>query len=541
MPDDRTEGTGVNTAASNGANNNTPPKQSANLSDSVEEARIIEETVTPASKPVPPSITPPPVVPPRPLPPVTKIVPPAPSVPPLATPQTTAPRDQVVAPELRVPQTPPAVPPITPKEELGKRGMIVPPASFGSFVPKPAEAIGEKKVVAPSPIAETRVTPPPFTTPPLTPQPEKVTPAPLNALTPSEPIPDVGLMLKSIKLPERREVPGKEAPEIKPKAYDTSLAAAVSDTAKKIEEAPAAAAPIPKSSVMPLRTLKNDFQDIVRDQKISLVRAASMEQDKQRNASRLTGEIEQKVVKSHRTFKIVAATVLFVILGIAVFVGVLLIQAERSATTNAPSNSSILFAESTTPLPLSNRSSFDIKSALSQMRRGESALGSITRVVPVIATAPAEGSTAPGAREATLEEFLSSLGTSASSNLVRALGGQFFFGIHTVDENAPVFVIPVTSYERAFAGMLEWEGSMNADLSPVFTSVPNTIVGEDGLLQRRAFEDLIMRNYDTRALKDNAGVIQLFYAFPTRNILIIAESPYSFVEVLARLRAERRI
>jgi len=50
-----------------------------------------------------------------------------------------------------------------------------------------------------------------------------------------------------------------------------------------------------------------------------------------------------------------------------------------------------------------------------------------------------------------------------------------------------------------------------------------------------------MRNYDARALKDDAGQIQLYYSFPTRNILIIAESPYTFAEVLSRLQAERRL
>src|SRR3989344_32804 len=130
---------------------------------------------------------------------------------------------------------------------------------------------------------------------------------------------------------------------------------------------------------------------------------------------------------------------------------------------------------------------------------------------------------------------ISSGDTRVSPELIRALGSEFFFGLHTVDENAPLLVIPVSSYERAFAGMLEWERALNADLAPVFTSVPDTIVSESGLLEKRLFEDLIMRNYDVRVLKDNAGTIQLYYSFPTRELLIIAESPYSFAKILARL------
>ena len=50
-----------------------------------------------------------------------------------------------------------------------------------------------------------------------------------------------------------------------------------------------------------------------------------------------------------------------------------------------------------------------------------------------------------------------------------------------------------------------------------------------------------MRNYDVRVLKNDAGGIELYYSFPTQNILIIGESPYSFTEILSRLRAERKL
>ena len=89
--------------------------------------------------------------------------------------------------------------------------------------------------------------------------------------------------------------------------------------------------------------------------------------------------------------------------------------------------------------------------------------------------------------------------------------------------------------------MLEWEDVMSSDLTPIFTPVPGTRLGGGGLIEKRQFEDLVMRNYDVRALTDDAGTIQLYYSFPTRNILIIAESPYSFAEILSRLRAERKL
>jgi hypothetical protein len=102
-------------------------------------------------------------------------------------------------------------------------------------------------------------------------------------------------------------------------------------------------------------------------------------------------------------------------------------------------------------------------------------------------------------------------------------------------------VIPVLSYDRAFAGMLAWESAINAELSPLFVRVPDLTIGDDGLVQTRTFSDLVMRNYDVRALTDDSGAIALYYSFPTRNMLIVAESPYTFTELLSRLQAQRQL
>ena len=89
--------------------------------------------------------------------------------------------------------------------------------------------------------------------------------------------------------------------------------------------------------------------------------------------------------------------------------------------------------------------------------------------------------------------------------------------------------------------MLQWEERLNADLSPGFTALSVLTTDGDGLPVKRSYQDLVMRNYDVRALKDDSGTIQLFYSFPTQNILIIAESPYSFTEIISRLQAGRNL
>jgi len=166
-------------------------------------------------------------------------------------------------------------------------------------------------------------------------------------------------------------------------------------------------------------------------------------------------------------------------------------------------------------------------------------LGSITRIVPVVASTTVGGT--PVRRTATLAEFFTAIGAQAPDGLVRALGDDFFFGIHVVDKNAPMLIIPVTSYDRAFAGMLTWEKTIDSGLAPIFMAVPPLTTDANGLPVVRSFKDVIMRNYDVRILTDDNGSVVLYYSFPNPKILIIAESPYSFPEILSRLRAGRRL
>ncbi len=349
---------------------------------------------------------------------------------------------------------------------------------------------------------------------------------------------DIAKILQEVKLPERKQFHGAaDTPPPNAPASETA-------TPPSLEEAPHPSPPhsIEKDSVVtPLHTLKDDLQSVVREQKISVVRAAALEEDRRTKRGVIVAKTDVHAVQRRRIFGIVATIGILVVLGGSALLGVSMIQGERAGSDAAalPSDS-LLFSEQTVPFPIGNRDAPEIKRMFADARVSAAlTLGAITRVAPTVDEIDSEtGRT--HTRPATTREFLDSVDARAPDELIRALGKEFFFGFHTVDENAPVLIVPVTSYEHAFAGMLQWEDSMNADLTPIFTAVPR-LIQENGLLKQRPFEDLVMRNYDVRALKDDGGEIQLYYSFPTRELLIIAESPYSFTEVLSRLRADRRL
>lgn len=301
------------------------------------------------------------------------------------------------------------------------------------------------------------------------------------------------------------------------------------------------APPRNNDALVSVHTLKDDLQSVVRSEKISLVRAAALEEDKRAHRGY---EIETKDTRRPQRRRFVGTLVTMVTLltlGAVALGAVFLVQsARKTGGENTFLSQGLLFSEQTIPFSITNQSTLRLKSTLAGIRTSSAlTLGAITRLAPILEETDTAGTAQQ--REATLSEFFAAIDAHAPADLPRALDSTFFFGIHTVDENAPLFVIPVTSYERAFAAMLTWEQTMNADLSPVFTGVTALVRNKDGLIVRREFEDVVMRNYDIRALKDDSGIIQLYYSFPTRDYLIIAESPYSFAEILSRLRAERKL
>lgn len=341
---------------------------------------------------------------------------------------------------------------------------------------------------------------------------------------------DIQQLLGRIKLPERKDF--RASADVVPPLEPAPI--------REPEEVPAPPKePKPRDIVSAVHTLKDDFQMAVQDQKVSLVQAAALQEEK-RVRQAPTPTIQRSIQKKN-TFRILLIVFALLAFGaVALGASILLIQDRANVAPSTFLVDGLLFSEQTIPLPIQNLGAAEIKRQLGAARSSSGlTLGAITRIAPVIEEILPDGS--PTSREATTREFLAALETKAPDELVRALSDEFFFGFHTVDENAPLLIIPITSYERAFAGMLAWEKTINGDLAPIFAQVPSLVRQPDGLLVERTFSDSVMRNFDIRALKDDSGNTQLYYSFPTRTILIIAESPYSFTEILARLRADRRL
>lgn len=443
------------------------------------------------------------------------------------------------------------------------------------IVEKPPQSASAKDLVedvglklpTPSPEVSISLKPRPLTIPPTTTQPAEAPVAPPRAteaphiekLAPVIPTPpeiprtieeaaaitppsgdittDIQKILSQVKLPERRDFKGTADP--KPAASEVSaipknLQGMVTKPPDE-ETAHAMSAKLEAAPISSVHTLKDDLQHMVKEKKMSLVRAVSLEQDKKRDE--FVEEEFGRKDRRRRVTGILFATFLLFGLGAAALSGVYFVIVSH-AGSEVQSQNSIVFAEQSVALPLDNSTPSELKRRVASARQTQTgSLGSITRIVPLIQGADPKVPPIP----ATTAQFFSAMGFNAPDALIRSLDDAFFFGLHTVDKNAPVVVIPVTNYDRAFAGMLAWEATMNADLAPTFTPVAATILDVNGIPSARVFTDDVMRNYDVRELKDDTGTVELYYSFPSKNLLIIAESPYSFPELLSRLQSVRKL
>ncbi len=449
---------------------------------------------------------------------------------------------------LKVPPGPPVTTVMPPRPEMEIEITVPAPPDYSKDLSMPA---------APEPVATTheRTLPNNAVIPPqdaIEAEVGLVKQPPRAAAVPDPNRPDMAKILEGIKLPEKRDyTPAGEKKRSSPvtpvKDLDAVLSARITENPVQ-ESAPRSAGTQPDAgihvpqqevfhedmSIVPVHTLKQDLQQVVRDQKISVVRAVALEQEKKRSA-----RIETPPEPTSKAPAIIISIVFLLLLGVGAIAGVYYIATLQSAPAAQIKDDALVFAEQTLDFPIPNDAPQSIKSTLAKGREVGGALGAMMHVVPKVTTSSADGSVST--RNATLAEFFKAIGANPPDALMRALGDDFFFGFHTVDKNAPIIVIQVTAYDRAFDGMLNWEKTINGDLSPIFTAVPRLMIGQDGLQIQRPFSDLVMRNYDVRALKDDSGAIQLYYSFPTRDLLIIAESPYTFTEILSRLQAGRRL
>ncbi|KKU26554.1 MAG: hypothetical protein UX39_C0008G0017 [Candidatus Magasanikbacteria bacterium GW2011_GWA2_46_17] len=290
-----------------------------------------------------------------------------------------------------------------------------------------------------------------------------------------------------------------------------------------------------KAAPKPLRTYQSDVEEMLKHGEGSLATIAIAENDKRIRAGLSVEEPEKPV----HTKLIIVISLSLIVLGAGTLAFLFLFRnIERDPVPLTEETPAIIVTDI--------EKDFDIK-GLSRDRlletftdeqgQNESTLSSVVG----FRLLEGKGETA---EPVTASTFLKKLQTQAPDSLVRSFAPNFLFGLHILNVNHPFLIFKTGYYQNVYAGMLAWENTIIDDLGPLFIKPEVAVEAEtsDQVLGRgKNFEDIVIKNRDTRALRNQSGKIVFLYSFPDKNTLIITTNADTLEKVATRLLAGKQV
>lgn len=255
-----------------------------------------------------------------------------------------------------------------------------------------------------------------------------------------------------------------------------------------------------------IHTLSSDTIEAIEEQKITQAKLIARREQEEEQLRR-EREYRQQQAKAGRTYKVrnilIMLAVAVALFGLAL--GILhLVNKESQGTPVTPTQ-----AEDTLVL-------FDAKKeivfSLAEVRSAEDFKNKL-----LLEGTPVSGGVTYYKTDPVIQGVVTILSPGMSEDLLRGISDMFWGG-----QSAGNFlVVKVESYERAYAGMLEWEATAGKDLAPLFGSAPTSTA---------VFSDKVVANKDTRIAHDGKTALFL-YGFYNQNIIIFAKNEEVFKSV----------
>ncbi len=298
--------------------------------------------------------------------------------------------------------------------------------------------------------------------------------------------------------------------------------------------------PTPKTETSsPIHTYKSDFSDHIEKSNASAFSVIAAEKDAPQKVVRPTP-------KNNRVLAVIISSLLILAGGSGVFAAYLFMN-KSAPVLLTPTVSSLIASDSQVKL---SGTGYTLMKALAVTAKSPTADGTVLMTYVDTSTTTAQGVTdAPASGGA----FITELNLQAPDILLRNIDPSSMVGVvHANTQSAPFFILRVTSYERTFAGMLQWEGSMFNALStlyPQYTNVAPTVSMStttpskifippvDPTQPGTQFVDEVVANRSVRTLKDNAGRTIVLYGYADKQTLIIARDEDAFTLLIEKLTA----
>ena len=209
---------------------------------------------------------------------------------------------------------------------------------------------------------------------------------------------------------------------------------------------------------------------------------------------------------------------------------------EEKNTPEAHFAKSFITTDTAVELDVSSKSTDIARTVLATKVKNELLrIGLIARLDIYQTQTDSEG--LPQKNNFTASQFLRTFGLLPPISLPRFLEENFLFGLHSFKENSGFLMFKTTSFQSAFAALLEWEKNMAGDLYLILSGKPLRAQVRLG-----SFGDEIIKNIDTRVLRDADGQTLLIYSFlNSRDTIFITTNEATFNEVLTRFQTPHEV
>lgn len=313
---------------------------------------------------------------------------------------------------------------------------------------------------------------------------------------------------------------------------------------------------LPKEGPSPIHTYKSDFADRIDTKGASAFSVLAAQVDEKRIAPRRirdTSKVRRGILIT------IAGVVLIVGGGVGVFAAYRYVS-MHSVVSVGPSVPSLIFADDRQALTGEGQ---ELLHALATSSDSPLPEGQV-RVLYLT-----QSSTTPNNTVVMIPlaggKLFGALQLSAPDILLRNIATESTVGIvHAGEQTKPFFILKVLSYERTFAGMLQWEIRIQSDLAILYPLYPlpaappptiatttkkvngkvvvatTTVEVPPVVEQPPRFVDEVASNHDVRALKDSHGRTIMLYGYKDKETLIIARDEAAFAELLNRLAATKQ-
>jgi len=345
--------------------------------------------------------------------------------------------------------------------------------------------------------------------------------------------------------PTPKPAPGKPKEPIKIKQPEVSRAELRQElTRSGILSEKESAKPERSPNVPVVHTYRDDATSVVQKKKLTVASIARAAEEKRRKES------EAKPEKD-----LVTKNLFIVVFSIALIIAGSLSgwffyknSKEIKQVSSVGALPSIIFANTELQIALSTRD--NVVFALENhpevtTARVDAKVGGILHIYLV-----SEGVSLLKDRKMSVSNVLRWFNPPPPDQFIRSLQKEYMVGFHkrdSISPAAPFFILTTDSFENTFRGMLDWEEVMQDSLSPLFepylepnvitNSTSTNIVVRAPVVLPSLFRDAVVKNIDTRRMRDGGGNVVLLYAFPNAKTVIITTNEETLLKVFSLLSA----